>query len=164
MNYEDDRTQSALSFSSATVAYQPQDVASGATRALRKDQAPLSQSSGIGEAALGTNEGSWSCVNMELASSDSDDDGSVSYIVIDEVRGDVSSRSGSVSPEPQEDKSSHRSQQPSSVLRKKPSMTKEPDVNELNRDVKTVVEDIVTHSHRRNVSACIFLHLQMQWL
>ena len=132
--------------------YEAKNVDVVQPRLVSKDQVPQTSSSSVADASGGTAEGSQSCISMELASSDDEDDG-VTYIVLDEVHGDINSQSVSGSrATPEVLSSPHNRQHTSELLQKESRAVRETEVEEEKADVMAVTDKTVSQNPHRNVS------------
>ena len=133
--------------------YEAKNVDVVPPRLVSKDQVPQTSSSSVADASGGTTEGSQSCVSMEIASSDDEDDG-VTYIVLDEVHGDINSQSVSGShatPEVLSPPPNNR-QHTSELLQKESRAVRETEVEEVKTEVMAVTDKTVSQNPHRNVS------------
>ena len=132
--------------------YEAKNVDVVRPRLVSKDQVPQTSSSSVADASGGTTEGSQSCVSMELASSDDEDDG-VTYIVLDEVHGDINSQSVSGSrATPEVLSPPNNRQQTSELFQKESRAVRETEVEEEKADVVVVTDKTVSQNPHRNVS------------
>ena len=133
--------------------YEAKNVDVVRPRLVSKDQVPQTSSSSVADASGGTTEGSQSCVSMEIASSDDEDDG-VTYIVLDEVHGDINSQSvgGSrATPEVLSPPPNNR-QQTSELFQKESRAVRKTEVEEEKAEVMAVTDKTLSQNPHRNVS------------
>ena len=122
----------------------------------RKDQTTHAQCSDIADASVGTTDVSQSCVTMELVSSGDEDD-SVTYIVLDEVLGDVNDqRDSPVSPEALSPP--HDGRYTGESLQKESKVVRDAEGKEMTVDAVTVTDKTISQKPRRQVRHMQSMH------
>lgn len=124
----------------------------------QKDRTTHPQRSTIADAPVVPPDGSQSCVNMELASN-SDEDDSVTYIVLDEVHGDFSDHSDSPAL-PKVLSPPHDGPHTGESIQRESKVVRETEVKEVKVETLSVTDKTASQKPRRKVRQMDLLHVQ----